>query len=101
MLSVRDVSLQLGGKPVLEGITFDVAAGTFLTLLGPSGCGKTSLLRVLAGFLTPRSGTVTLNSKILSTAAALVPPERRGMGMVFQNYAVWRAEELVRRGLCG
>jgi ABC-type Fe3+/spermidine/putrescine transport system ATPase subunit len=89
MLSVREVSLQLGGKHVLEGINLDVAPGTFLTLLGPSGCGKTSLLRILAGFLTPNSGAVTLNSKILSSADVVVPPERRGMGMVFQNYAVW------------
>jgi ABC-type Fe3+/spermidine/putrescine transport system ATPase subunit len=89
MLSVRGVSQQLGGKSVLEAINLDVAPGTFLTLLGPSGCGKTTLLRILAGFLRPHSGTVTLNGKILSAADVVVPPERRGMGMVFQNYAVW------------
>jgi ABC-type Fe3+/spermidine/putrescine transport system ATPase subunit len=83
------VSQQLGGKPVLEAINLDVAPGTFLTLLGPSGCGKTTLLRILAGFLTPKTGTVTLNGKTLSTADVVIPPERRGMGMVFQNYAVW------------
>ncbi len=89
MLSVRGVSQQLGGKSVLEAINLDVAPGTFLTLLGPSGCGKTTLLRILAGFLRPHSGTVTLSGKILSAADVVVPPERRGMGMVFQNYAVW------------
>src|SRR5262249_30483246 len=89
MLRVRGVSQRLGGKPVLEAINLDVAPGTFLTLLGPSGCGKTTLLRILAGFLTPQAGTVTLNGKIPSTADAVIPPERRGMGMVFQNYAVW------------
>jgi iron(III) transport system ATP-binding protein len=89
MLSVRDVSQQLGGKLVLQAINLDVAQGTFVSLLGPSGSGKTTLLRILAGFLTPHSGTVTLNGITLSSAGGMIPPERRGMGMVFQNYAVW------------
>lgn len=89
MLSVRGLSRQLGGKLVLDAINFDVAKGTFLTLLGPSGCGKTTMLRIIAGFLSPHSGTVALNNTVLSSSERVIAPEHRGMGMVFQNYAVW------------
>ncbi len=57
--------------------------------LGPSGCGKTTTLRLLAGFLAPDGGTITVGGDVLSSPAGVVPPERRRMGMVFQNYAVW------------
>jgi iron(III) transport system ATP-binding protein len=58
-------------------------------LLGPSGCGKTTLLRLIAGFMAPDAGVIRVGSTALSTPSGVVPPERRGMGMVFQNYAVW------------
>jgi iron(III) transport system ATP-binding protein len=58
-------------------------------LLGPSGCGKTTLLRLIAGFMVPDEGVIRVGPDTLSTPAGVVPPERRGMGMVFQNYAVW------------
>src|SRR5205823_14796250 len=61
----------------------------FVTLLGPSGCGKTTLLRMIAGFMAPDEGSIRVGEATLSTPASIVPPERRGMGMVFQNYAVW------------
>jgi iron(III) transport system ATP-binding protein len=60
-----------------------------VTLLGPSGCGKTTTLRLLAGFLRPDAGVIRIGSQILSSPAGIVPPERRGMGMVFQSYALW------------
>ena len=60
-----------------------------MTLLGPSGCGKTTLLRLIAGFMAPDEGAIRVGAATLSTPASVVPPERRGMGMVFQNYAVW------------
>jgi len=76
--AVRDVSLV-------------VRDGEFLTLLGPSGCGKTTTLRMIAGFVAPTAGRLLLDGRVVSAAAPrlLVPPERRGMGMVFQSYAVW------------
>jgi iron(III) transport system ATP-binding protein len=58
-------------------------------LLGPSGCGKTTTLRLIAGYITPDSGTIEVAGRLLSSPQAVVPPEARGMGMVFQNYAVW------------
>ena len=61
----------------------------FVTLLGPSGCGKTTLLRMLAGFEKPTSGTITIDDKVVSSDKTFVPPEKRDIGMVFQSYAVW------------
>src|SRR6185312_14955516 len=62
---------------------------SFVTLLGPSGCGKTSTLRLIAGYMKPDAGSIRVGERELSSPAAVVPPEHRGMGMVFQNYAVW------------
>ena len=60
-----------------------------MTLLGPSGCGKTTTLRLIAGYIVPDQGTIEVDGRMLSSPGAVVPPEARGMGMVFQNYAVW------------
>ena len=60
-----------------------------MTLLGPSGCGKTTTLRLIAGYLTPDAGTIEVDGRVLSSPGSVVPPEARGMGMVFQNYAIW------------
>ena len=61
----------------------------FITLLGPSGCGKTTLLRMVAGFEKPSSGEIKIGEKIVSSQNKFIPPEDRGIGMVFQSYAVW------------
>jgi iron(III) transport system ATP-binding protein len=76
---------------VVRELSLVIGDGEFLTLLGPSGCGKTTTLRMIAGFVAPTAGQVVLGGRVLSSAATgtAVPPERRGMGMVFQSYAVW------------
>ncbi len=61
----------------------------FITLLGPSGCGKTTMLRMLAGFEKPTSGTISIDDKVVSSDKVFIPPEKRDIGMVFQSYAVW------------
>ena len=71
------------------GLNLSVAPGEFVTLLGPSGCGKTTTLRLIAGYLTPDAGAISVGGRVLSTPQKVLPPEERGMGMVFQNYAVW------------
>ena len=78
-----------GGTVGLRGIDLHVADGEFLALVGPSGSGKTTLLRTVAGFLDPTSGTVTIGDDVVAGAGRSLPPEHRGLGMVFQQHALW------------
>jgi iron(III) transport system ATP-binding protein len=70
-------------------VDLDISDNSFVTLLGPSGCGKTTTLRLIAGYIVPDRGTIEVAGRALSSPGAVVPPESRGMGMVFQNYAIW------------
>lgn len=85
------VCLQYAGRntAAVNGLSLAIPHGAFVALVGPSGCGKTTTLRLLAGFLKPDRGCIVVDGHVLSAAHAVVPPERRGMGMVFQQYAVW------------
>lgn len=80
-----------GAVQAVQGISFDIEEGAFLTLLGPSGCGKTTTLRCVAGLETPDSGEIHIGNEpvYLSGKGVLVPSYRRGVGMVFQSYAIW------------
>jgi iron(III) transport system ATP-binding protein len=75
----------------VNGVTFDVQQGQFVTLLGPSGCGKTTTLRLIAGLDENDGGEIFLNSQLVSSPekGIYLPPEKRGIGMVFQSYAIW------------
>ena len=73
----------------LKGVDLQVAPGELLGLLGPSGCGKTTLLRLIAGFERPRRGTVQLDQRMVAGDGIWMEPERRGVGMVFQDYALF------------
>lgn len=75
--------------PVLHDVTLEVAAGELLTLLGPSGCGKTTLLRLVAGFEAPDAGEVRVSGRVVAGAGSWLPAQRRGVGMVFQEYALF------------
>jgi iron(III) transport system ATP-binding protein len=87
---IEGVRKQFGAnRPVLEDVSFTVADGEFVTLLGPSGCGKTTLLRILAGLERPDAGTVTIADRVVTGPGAWVPPERRRVGMVFQDWALF------------
>ncbi|UZD64463.1 spermidine/putrescine ABC transporter ATP-binding protein PotA [Marinobacter sp. AN1] len=85
LLSLRNLGKQFSGKTVLDSLDLDIADGEFITLLGPSGCGKTTLLRLLAGFEIPASGTIELNG----TDITALPPEQRPLNTVFQHYALF------------
>lgn len=86
---IKGLNKSYGGNRVVKDLNLEIDEKEFVTLLGPSGCGKTTTLRLLAGFLTPDSGEVYVDGQLLSSSQMTVPPERRRMGMVFQNYAVW------------
>jgi iron(III) transport system ATP-binding protein len=75
--------------PAIDALSLTVARGHTLAVLGPSGCGKTTLLRLIAGFEDPTSGTVQLGGLCVAGNGCWVPPERRGVGMVFQDYALF------------
>ena len=88
-ISIERVSKRYGAVAAVRDLSLEVRDREFVTLLGPSGCGKTTLLRLVAGFLAPDAGTIRVDGRVLSSPDGVVPPERRGMGMVFQSYAVW------------
>lgn len=84
-LSVRNLCKTFDGKTVLNNISFDVLEGEFLSILGPSGCGKTTLLRILIGLEKADSGEIIKEGKEISSLSSA----DRGMGIVFQNYALF------------
>ncbi|HQQ90081.1 MAG TPA: ABC transporter ATP-binding protein [Oscillospiraceae bacterium] len=88
-IQIENVRKCFGNIEVLKGFNQNVEDKEFITLLGPSGCGKTTMLRMLAGFEKPTSGTISIDNKVVSSDKTFVPPEKRDIGMVFQSYAVW------------
>ena len=84
-LKVRDLEMEYDGKRALDKVSFNVQDGEFLSILGPSGCGKTTILRILIGLFKPTGGTVTKDGIDITD----ISPAGRGMGIVFQNYALF------------
>jgi iron(III) transport system ATP-binding protein len=75
--------------PVVNGVTFSMKENEIFALLGPSGCGKTTTLRVISGFERPDRGEIVLDGQILSSESTHVAPQKRGIGFVFQDYALF------------
>jgi iron(III) transport system ATP-binding protein len=90
-LIVKDVALRLGDNEILKGVSLSVPAGEVVALLGPSGSGKTTLLRAIAGLETPHQGSIAIGDTMFfdATRAIDLPAEKRGLGLVFQSYALW------------
>ena len=84
-LEIKNLTKRFGSVVAVNDVSLTVAPGELFFLLGPSGCGKTTLLRMLAGFVTPDAGSIHLDGRNV----APLPAHRRNCGMVFQNYALW------------
>src|SRR5512134_2482574 len=89
LLVLDRVSHAYGEHPVVRELSLTLANGEIGCLLGASGCGKTTVLRLIAGFETPSSGTIRLRDETVGAPRRCVPPERRRIGMVFQDYALF------------
>jgi iron(III) transport system ATP-binding protein len=88
-LAARGLRRAYGPTVAVDGVDLDVQRGEILTLLGPSGCGKTTILRLIAGLEVPDAGTIEIAGRRVAGPGAAVPPERRRVGMVFQDYALF------------
>jgi iron(III) transport system ATP-binding protein len=88
-VEVEHLTKRFGLLTAVDDVTLKVEHGLFACLLGPSGCGKTTALRLVAGFLAPDGGTIRVGERLVSSRKGVVPPEKRAMSMIFQNYALW------------
>ena len=89
MLEIKNLAILFDGKTIISDISLSLEQGRIGCLLGPSGCGKTTLLRTIAGFEQPRRGEVRVNGRCFSSPSSLLPVEQRGVGMVFQDFALF------------
>lgn len=88
-IAISGLGKAFGANRVLTDVSMHIRSGEFIAVLGPSGCGKTTLLRLIAGFERPDTGHIAFAGQTVSSTAQHTPPEKRDLGIVFQNYALW------------
>lgn len=90
-IALKNIEKSFSGKKVLKDINMVIDEGSFTTLLGPSGCGKTTLLRIISGLENPDSGEIYFDERLIFSKEKNIniPPEKRGLGFVFQDFALW------------
>ncbi len=88
-LSVDNLTRSFAGREVVDDVSFTIAPGQVSCLLGPSGCGKSTTLRMIAGVDRQRSGSIAIDGQVVGDAATWVPPEARGVGLMFQDFALF------------
>ncbi|MBI3569908.1 MAG: ABC transporter ATP-binding protein [Gammaproteobacteria bacterium] len=89
ILALNDIECQYDGRLAVCGLSMHVSAGSIVCLLGPSGCGKTTVLRAIAGFHSLSAGNIWINGNAVSQPGFTLPPEKRHLGMVFQDHALF------------
>ena len=102
VIEIDGVSKRFGNASILRQVDLKVSAGAIIALLGPSGCGKTTLLRLISGLERPDKGRIALHGRVVAQNGVFIPPEKRGVGLVFQDYALfpqYRVAENVAFGL--
>lgn len=102
MLEFRDISHAYGRTPSVDSINLSIEEGQVVSLIGPSGCGKSTILRLAAGLEQPLKGEIYLNGILVASPNHMTPPEKRGIGLVFQDYALFphmNVEENITYGL--
>jgi iron(III) transport system ATP-binding protein len=88
-VALRGLTKRYGGNAVVDNVSLTIEHGLLVCLLGPSGCGKTTTLRLIAGFVEPSEGEISVGDRVVSSPARSLPPEQRNMSMIFQSYALW------------
>ncbi len=90
-ITIKSLKKTFGKMTAVNSINFEVFEGELVCLLGPSGCGKTTTLRMIAGLEKPDSGSISIGDRVVNDVerGVFIPPDKRGLGMVFQSYAVW------------
>jgi iron(III) transport system ATP-binding protein len=88
-LDVRNLSRSFDGRRVVDDVSLSIKPGQVTCLLGPSGCGKSTTLRIIAGVERQDSGEIFTDGRLISDAGSAVPPELRGIGLMFQDFALF------------
>ena len=90
-VNIKEVTFSYSSKqpPILNKVTFSIDRGEIVGILGPSGSGKSTLLRLIAGLGTPDQGLISIADQVVVNTHTFIPPEERGVGMVFQDYALF------------
>ena len=88
-VELRRLTKRYGASVAVDDVSLTIPDGQLICLLGPSGCGKTTTLRLIAGFMEPTGGEISVGGRVLSAAGKTTPPEARNMSMIFQSYALW------------
>ena len=101
LLSVNSITKKFASTPVVTDVSFEVYPGEIFALLGASGCGKTTTLRLIAGFEKADSGTITMADRVLEDHGTHIPPEVRGIGFVFQDYALFPDKNVLENAAFG
>lgn len=90
IVKIDSISKIYNGTKALDNVSLELAPGERIVIFGPSGCGKTTLLRMVAGFIAPDSGSIFVGDELVSKTGSIIkPPEQRNLGMVFQDLALW------------